>query len=227
LIPYYRVSTQKQGKSGLGLEGQQAAVEAYARMNGGTLGKAFVEVESGKRADRVELANAIAHAKRSKATLVVAKLDRLARNVAFLSALMQSGVDFVAVDNPHANKLTIHILSAVAEAEAEAISQRTKAALGAYKARGGVLGSARPECRHNLSLTARKQGQRLAAVARRQKANDAYLDLYSTLQEQREAGKSLQAIADYLNGEGYTTRRGNQWNKMQVSLVLARHATLS
>jgi DNA invertase Pin-like site-specific DNA recombinase len=104
----------------------------------------YREVEAGKRKERPELANAVAHCRRAKATLVVAKLDRLARNVGFTSALMESKVDFVCCDNPHANKLTIHILAAVAEHEAEAISERTKAALAAAKARGVKLGSARP-----------------------------------------------------------------------------------
>src|SRR5262245_4791157 len=117
IIGYLRVSTKGQGESGLGIEGQRAAIEAYARQTGATLVMAYVEVESGKRTDRPELARALAHARRIKATLVVAKLDRLARNVAFLSALMESKVPFVACDNPHANRLTLHILAAVAEAE--------------------------------------------------------------------------------------------------------------
>ena len=143
-VAYYRVSTERQGRSGLGLEGQRAAVAAYAKQVGATMLAEYTEVESGKRADRPELAKALPHAKRSKATLLVAKLDRLARNVAFLSAVMDSGVDFIACDNPHANRLTIHILAAVAEDEARRISDRTKAALGAAKARGTKLGSARP-----------------------------------------------------------------------------------
>ena len=126
LIAYYRVSTKAQGDSGLGLEGQTAAVEAYAAREGAEILRAYQEVETGKRADRPELLKAIAHAKRSRATLVIAKLDRLARNVAFLANLMESGVDFVACDQPQANRLTIHILAAVAENEAVMISQRTK-----------------------------------------------------------------------------------------------------
>jgi DNA invertase Pin-like site-specific DNA recombinase len=222
LVPYYRVSTQKQGRSGLGLEAQQAAVEAYARSEGAEIaGKPFVEIETGKREDRPELEKAIAHAKRCKATLVVAKLDRLARNVAFTSALMRSGVDFVACDNPHANKLTIHILAAVAEDEAERISQRTKAALAAYKARGGLLGGSLPECR-NLDTEAMAKGQRMAAEARSKKANEAYTDLYPLLTELRSAGKSLREIAAHLNELGYTTRRSKPWNPMQVKNVLER-----
>ena len=134
VVAYYRVSTAKQGASGLGLDAQRAAVAAWTAANGAAVLAGYTEVESGKRADRPELIKALAHAKRSKATLVIAKLDRLSRNVHFLSGLMESGVDFIACDNPHANKLTIHILAAVAEDEAKRISERTKAALAAYKA---------------------------------------------------------------------------------------------
>src|SRR5476651_1949666 len=144
LVSYLRVLTRKQGESGLGLEGQQAAIDAYAKQNGGEVVGRYIEVESGKRSDRPELARAITHAKRMKAVLVVAKLDRLSRNVAFLSRLLESGIEFLACDNPTANRLTVHILAAVAEAEAKAISDRTKAALAAAKARGTILGSARP-----------------------------------------------------------------------------------
>src|SRR6266851_4255276 len=125
IVAYVRVSTKGQGESGLGIEAQRAAVAAYAKQNGVDFMHWYSEVETGKLADRPELAKALAHARRSKATLVVAKLDRLARNVAFTSALMRAGVDFLCCDNPHANKLTIHILAAVAEDEAERISART------------------------------------------------------------------------------------------------------
>src|SRR5688572_7815435 len=126
---YYRVSTDRQGKSGLGLEAQQQAVRDY--LNGGRwqLVAEVVEVESGKRSDRPKLQEALRLCRLHGATLVIAKLDRLARNVNFVSNLMESGVDFVAVDFPQANRLTVHILAAVAEHEAEAISARTKAAL--------------------------------------------------------------------------------------------------
>jgi DNA invertase Pin-like site-specific DNA recombinase len=139
-VAHYRVSTEKQGRSGLGLEAQRGAVEAF--LNGGSwkLVAEFTEIESGKRADRPKLAEAVKAAKKHKATLVIAKLDRLSRNVAFIANLMEAGVDFVAVDMPHANKLTIHILSAVAEHEREMISQRTRAALAAAKSRGVRLG---------------------------------------------------------------------------------------
>ena len=221
LIGYARVSTAKQGKSGLGLEAQQAAIDAYTTRSGGNVVRLYIEVESGRKADRPQLALALAHARRSKATLVVAKLDRLARNVAFLSALMDSKVDFVACDNEHANRLTIHILAAVAEDEARRISDRTRDALKAYKARGGKLGGARPECR-NLTLAARKRGARAAGVAVAASADEAYSDLAPIVLELRGRGLSQQAIADELNSQGHTTRRGKAWNQVQVMRILQR-----
>src|SRR3954454_14694221 len=152
-IAYYRVSTQAQGASGLGLEAQRAAVLAY--LDGGSwhLAAEFVEVESGRKDDRPELAKALAACRRLGATLVIAKLDRLARRVSFVSALMDSGVEFVAVDFPTANRLTSHILAAVAEHEAAMISARTKAALAAAKARGVKLGNP-----HGLAPEAQAMG---------------------------------------------------------------------
>src|SRR5215208_6499111 len=142
-ISYLRVSTDRQGRFGLGLEAQRAAVENY--LNGGswTLVAEFVEVESGKRDDRPKLQEALRMCRLHGAKLVIAKMDRLARNVAFISNLMESGADFVAVDFPQANRLTVHILAAVAEHEAEAISTRTREALAAAKARGRRLGGDR------------------------------------------------------------------------------------
>ena len=140
-VSYLRVSTQQQGDSGLGIEAQRAAVADY--LNGGdwALLAEYVEVESGKRNDRPQLMAALAYAKATGATVVIAKWDRLARNVAFVSAVLDGGVDFVACDNPHATRFTIHILAAVAEYEAAAVSTRTKAALAARKARGGRMGN--------------------------------------------------------------------------------------
>lgn len=221
IVGYVRVSTAGQGASGLGLEGQQAAIDAYAKAAGATVVRLYTEVESGRKSDRPELAKALAHAKRSRATLVVAKLDRLARNVAFLSRLMEAKADFVACDNPAANKLTLHILAAVAEAEA--ISARTKAALAAYKARGGKLGGALPQCR-NLTQEARQRGAQAAAVAIRAKATEAYSDLTPIVAELRDKGLTQQAIADELNRLGHTTRRAKPWNQTQVGRVLQRMA---
>lgn len=221
IIGYVRVSTKGQGASGLGLEAQQAAIDSYASQNGAIVARAYVEVESGRKSHRPQLAAALAHAKRSRATLVIAKLDRLARNVAFVSALMEAGCEFIACDNPTANKLTIHILAAVAEAEAEAISARTKAALAAYKARGGHLGASRPECR-NLTQAARVRGARAAGTAITAKAKAAYADLATTVCGLRDQGLSQAAIAERLNAEGHTTRRGRPWNQVQVMRVLKR-----
>ena len=227
VVAYYRVSTKKQGKSGLGLEGQQSTVAEFVRQHGRKLIGEYVEIETGKSKDRPELKKAIAHAKRSKATLVVAKLDRLARNVAFTSALMEANVDFVACDNPHANKFTIHILAAVAEHEAEQISQRTKVALAAAKRRGVKLGSARPghwKGREDKRQAGLRKARVAAAKAHREAFDDEYADLYPTVKELHEAGESLQTIADGLNEQGHTTRRGKLWNRMQVSRVLKRAA---
>ena len=223
IIAYYRVSTAKQGRSGLGLEGQQAAVDAFVARRGCEVLATYTEVESGKLADRPQLAKALAHAKRSRATLVVAKLDRLARNVVFLGSLMESAVDFIAIDLEHANRLTLHILSAVAEGEARAISDRTKAALQAKKARGAKLGSARPG-HWDGHEAARLQGsiKGAAATAHRVAADEAYADLLPTIQQLRTDGQTLQQIADTLNGEGHTTRRGKPWNNVQVMRVLGR-----
>src|ERR1700730_5914997 len=137
-VAYYRVSTERQGRSGLGLDAQREAVVRHVTGHNGELIADFCE--SGKRSDRPQLAAAIGAAKKAKATLIIAKLDRLARNVHFISGLMESGVDFVAADNPHANKLMVHLLAAFAEHEREQISQRTKDALAAAKVRGIRLG---------------------------------------------------------------------------------------
>ena len=224
VIGYVRVSTKGQGESGLGLEAQQAAIDGYAAQNHTVVAQLYTEVESGRKSDRPQLAAALAHAKRSKATLVVAKLDRLSRNVAFLSALMESRVEFVAVDQPHANRLTIHILAAVAEDEARRISERTKAALAAYKARGGKLGASHERSR-NLTHEARKRGAKAAGESLRRNADEAYLDLAPLFQDFQSRGLSQHAIAAELNRLGHTTRRGKPWSQVQVGRVLQRFAT--
>jgi len=223
LIPYYRVSTRKQEQSGLGLEGQQTEVQGFAAQYGGKILAEYTEVETGKRADRPELAKAIAHAKLSGATLVIAKLDRLARNVHFTSGLMDSGVDFVACDNPNANRLTIHILAAVAEDEARRISARTTAALQAAKARGAKLGSARPghwEGREHRRGWAK--ATEVAAKKRSKDARDEYAFLVPTLQQMQAGGKSFQKLADWLNDQGHTTRRGAAFTSAIVWRILNR-----
>ncbi len=223
IIAYYRVSTRGQGKSGLGLEGQQHAVEEFAKRHGAEIVNTYTEVESGKRKDRPALASAIGQARLGKATLVVAKLDRLARNVAFLSALLESGVDFVACDNPTAHKLTIHVLAAVAEDEAHRISERTKAALAAAKKRGVKLGSARPG---HWDGREHKRGWRaatkVAAEQRSRKAHEDYAFLLPLMQRLRAEGASHQAIADHLNANGHTTSRSLPWTATAAWRVLKR-----
>ena len=221
LIGYMRVSTKGQGESGLGLEAQRSALEGFARQSNGTLLCVYTEVESGKRADRPELAKAVAHAKRSKATLCVAKLDRLSRNVEFLAGVMNSGCEFAAADMPAANRFMLHVMAAVAEHEAKAISERTKAALSAYKARGGKLGAELEQCR-NLTAAARRKGAKRAGEAVAKAAVDAYADLVPSMVAMRAEGVTLAGIAERLTTEGHTTRRGKPWNAVQVARVLER-----
>src|SRR5262245_2651519 len=142
-VSYLRVSTREQGGNGLGIEAQRQAVKAFLQTNASELTREFVEVESGGRSDRPELHSALALCRRLKATLIVAKLDRLSRNVAFLSQLMESGVDFKALDYPHADKFILHVMVAVSEHERDLIAARTRAALAAARDRGVVLGGPR------------------------------------------------------------------------------------
>lgn len=206
-VAYYRVSTAKQGASGLGLEAQQAAVLAHCQS---APLAAFTEVESGKRADRPQLAAALAYAKRERATLVIAKLDRLARNVAFIANLMESGVDIVAVDMPTANTFTLHIMAAVAEQEAKAIGERTRVALAAARARGVRLGT--PDT------------SRLAREART--GADAYArSLAPMIEELRLLGiYSVRDICSALNARGILTSRGAQWHPTSVQRLMDRLA---
>ncbi|WP_294532603.1 recombinase family protein [uncultured Rhodoblastus sp.] len=215
-IAYYRVSTERQGRSGLGLEAQQESVRSY--LNGGNwrLVSEVIEVESGKRSDRPKLAEALRLCRLHGATLIIAKLDRLARNVAFVSSLMESGVEFTAVDFPQANRLTVHILAAVAEHEAKMISERTKAALQAAKARGKVLGGYRgvnpDEAARNASASIRQASAKARAA-----------DLAPVItQLQADGVSTLGAIAKALTERGIPTARGEaNWSPMQVSRVLS------
>lgn len=224
-IQYRRVSTKQQGESGLGLEGQEAALRAFTAANHATVVATYTEVETGTDDDRPELAKAMAHAKRSKATLVVAKMDRLSRSATFLSSLLDSGVKFLAVDNPCANELTVRILACVAQEEAKAISERTKAALAAYKARGGLLGSAREghwEGKEEVRLNALVKAREVSSKVISREARAAFSDLLPMMMEMRSSGATLQEIADRLNSEGQTTRRGKEWSATQVKRVLER-----
>ena len=223
LVAYYRVSTKGQQLSGLGLEAQKAAVAEYARQNGGRVIAEYTETETGKRSDRPNLTEAIGHTKLSAATLVIAKLDRLARNVFFTAGLMESGVEFVACDNPDANRLTIHLLAAMAEHEATQISNRTKDALKAAKARGMKLGSARPghwDGREHLRGWAK--ATKAAAKKRSEDARAEYAFLVPTLQQMQQEGKSFQKMADWLNEQGHTTRRDAAFTSAIVWRILNR-----
>ena len=211
-VAYFRVSTDRQGRSGLGLEAQREAIENY--LNGGrwSLVAEFMEIESGKRNDRPQLEKALATCKKHKAKLVIAKLDRLSRNLAFIATLMDSGVEFIAVDNPHANKLTIHILAAVAQHEREIISARTSAALKAAKARGKRLG--------NPKLS---EARRHAAVAKKESADRYSANVLPVIREIQASGvKSLHGVARALAARGIPTARGGLWTPVQVTAILRR-----
>jgi DNA invertase Pin-like site-specific DNA recombinase len=206
-IAYFRVSTARQGRSGLGLEAQQESVRQYLVSVGGVMVAQFTEVETGKRNARPELEKAKAACRKHKAKLVIAKLDRLSRNVAFLSAMMDGKVEFIACDNPHATRLTLHILGAVAEHEAETISQRTKAALQAAKRRGVVLG---------------RNGAERLAPANRAAAMDRACTLKPILTELDSAGLSMRAIATNLTARGIPTAGGGKWHPQTVSRIIQR-----
>lgn len=162
-IAYLRVSTQRQGISGLGLEAQRGAVTSVAR--GDVVLAEYIEIESGKRDDRPQLRRALEHAKKCKATLLIAKIDRLARKMSFIASLMDGDVEFVACDMPQANRLMLHIMAAFAEHEAKMISDRTKVALAAAKARGIVLGGDRPAARARRTAAAIKRNAPAKAKA--------------------------------------------------------------
>jgi len=215
-ISYLRVSTDRQGKSGLGIEAQRTAVADY--LNGGhwSLVKEFVEVESGKRSDRPMLAEAIKACRVYGTKLVIAKLDRLSRDAHFLLGLEKAGVDFVAADMPNANRLTVGIMAMVAEEERRMISKRTKDALAAAKRRGKKLGGDR-------GVVPSKKVRAMAVEALRARADAKAADLAPIIRELQAAGKtSLRAIAEGLNDQGIPTARGAKWSAVQVHRMLER-----
>lgn len=218
-VSYLRVSTKRQGASGLGLEAQRKAVADY--LNGGdwSLIEEVVEVETGKRNDRPQLAEALRLCRVHGATLVIAKLDRLSRDAHFLLTLQKEGVDFIAVDMPHADRFTVGIMAMVAQKEREMISQRTKAALAAAKARGIKLGGDRGNIR-----TVAAKGREASLATRIAKADAKATDLAGTIKQIRSAGDSpsLRQIAAELNARGIRTARNGAWSAAQVSRVLQR-----
>ena len=196
IVSYLRVSTAKQGLSGLGMEAQRAAVAQFTAAGSHASVAEFVEVESGRKADRPQLTAALAACRLHRATLVIAKLDRLARNVAFIANLMDGGVEFVACDMPHANRLTLHLLAAIAEHEREMISQRTKAALQAAKARGVRLGN--PNGAAALLYGCRLAAERSAGVRRARAVQNAEA-VAPILAELSANGLSCREMARVLN----------------------------
>ena len=218
-VVYLRVSTSRQGASGLGIEAQREAVARYVAGAGGQIVAEVVETESGKRSDRPELARALAACRAHRATLLIAKLDRLARNVRFIATLMETGVPFVAVDMPTATPFMLHVYAAMAEAEGKAISARTKAALAAAKARGVRLGNPR------LTPGNRDQACR-AAAAKSAKATARAADLRPIIAEIRAAGAtSLPKIVEALTARGVPTPSGRgAWSATTVMRLERREA---
>lgn len=219
-VSYIRVSTAEQGRSGLGLEAQKASIMNY--LNGGpwALLKEFIEIESGKNKNRPELDNALKLCQLTGATLIIAKLDRLSRNIHFITSLMEAGIDFVACDMPQASRFTIHIYAALAEQERVFISERTKAALKAAQDRGVELGT------NNLTDEGRRKGAHNAAMVRLEKAKQFAAKVSPVIDELRSEGKSLREIAKELNSMSIQTARSNEdgkgWTAMKVKAILDR-----
>jgi DNA invertase Pin-like site-specific DNA recombinase len=213
-VVYLRVSTAKQGHDGNGIDAQRQTCFDYLNGGGWKVEAEFIEVESGKKNDRPQLLAALELCRKEKATLLVAKLDRLARNVAFVSKLMESGVDFVAADMPMANKLTIHIIAAMAEYERDQISERTKKALAVVKARGTVLGNPR-------------LGEAAIRGNEVKMANAALFaeNTYPIIERVRSFGiTSLRGIANELTERKVATPSGRstKWHPQQVKLIIQR-----
>lgn len=222
IIAYYRVSTKKQEESGLGLKAQQITVKKFARENKAKIIASYKEAESGRDCERPELTKALAHARLVKGTLVVAKLDRLSRNAAFTSSILESGVDFVCCDNPHANRFTIHILAAVAECESRAISTRTKEALAVAKSKGVKLGSSRPgHWKGREHKRGWKKATKRAAINRTEKAQRNYELILPQMQQWRDKdGLTYTEIATKLNEGNYPTSTGAKFNTTTVWRIL-------
>ncbi|RZJ36578.1 MAG: recombinase family protein [Flavobacterium sp.] len=219
-IAYYRVSRKEQGMSGLGLAAQKSAVQKYVSSQEGTILKDFTEVETGtNKRERIEIQKAIQLAKNENAVLVIAKLDRLARNVSFVSSLMDSNIEFLAVDMPSANNFTIHIFAALAEQEAKLISSRTKQALAELKKKGVKLGNPK-----NLTSDARTKG--VNTIKDNAKSNDRNRQAQSIISNCKEKGMTYREIASYLNGLNFKTRYGNQFMPSTVHQLFSR-ATLA
>lgn len=218
-VAYLRVSTEKQGRSGLGLEAQEAAVQSFMAAQGrdAKLLATYTEVESGKRDDRPELAKALEHVRLTGATLIIAKLDRLSRDAHFLLGLQKADVDFIACDMPSADRFTVGIMAMLAQKERELISERTKAALAAAKARGRKLGNP------NGAAHLRLYGNEKAIEAVRSDAQERAERLRRVITELRSSGvTSANALAKALNERHVATARGGAWTARSVLNVLER-----
>ncbi len=213
-ISYYRVSTTGQGKSGLGLEAQRSAVNRFLKP-GQVIIQEFIEVESGKNNNRQVLQQALSYARQAKVTLIIAKLDRLARNAAFIFTLRDSGVNFVCADMPEANTLTIGIFATLAQYERELISERTKKALAVKKAQGYTLG--KPE---NLTLAAGLKGA--ASMKEKAKLNENNRRAAAMINSLRDAGKTWVEITNQLNTAGFTTSSGKQFQIVQAQRLASK-----
>jgi DNA invertase Pin-like site-specific DNA recombinase len=218
-VAYYRVSTQSQGRSGLGLQAQQEAVAGFCRQRGWEIVAEFTEVESGKRDNRPQLAIALKRSRLTGARLVIAKLDRLSRNVAFLASLQESGAKFIAADMPEADEFTVHILAAVAQRERKLTSERTMAALAAAKARGIRLGNpngAEAIRRAGKGTSAALDAVRQNAASRASEYAEIIADVCTT------HGQSLSGLARELNRRGILAPRGGMWHPSSVRNLLVR-----
>lgn len=217
-VAYYRVSTAQQGKSGLGVQAQHAAVTAYVQNKSGDIVAEFNEIETGKGANplskRPQLAAALTLCRKRKATLIIAKLDRLARNVHFVSGLLETGIEFVAADMPNANKTMIHMHAVMSEWERDQISERTKAALAAAKARGVKLGETGYA---NLKphLEVRKDAARAFAAR-----------LSTVIAGFQAAGLTQRVMVQKLNDLGISTARGGRWSLIQLQRLIQRQTAL-
>jgi DNA invertase Pin-like site-specific DNA recombinase len=214
-VLYLRVSTSKQGLHGLGMDAQRQAAVAFLTGADGELLGEYAEVESGKETDRPQLQQAIALCRKTKARLLIAKLDRLARNASFLLGLRDSGIDFVAADMPHADRFTVGIMALVAEKERELISERTKAGLAQARRRGTRLGNPRLA-----------QARKKAASSTRKRANDYAAQMAPVLHEIQHTGRvtGLREIAECLNARGYVSPNGKRFTRRTVKRLLHRIA---
>lgn len=222
-VVYLRVSTQRQGASGLGLEAQRQAVQAHVANVGGRIVGEFVEVESGTDDDRPELAKALSVASRSKAFILVAKCDRLARDVALVSAVMKGSMGLVDASNPTASTLELHLRACIAEEEARLVSARTSAALQVAKARGAKLGSARPghwKGREHLRLAGLAKARAKLAESQEKNTKALRAEVLPIIRELVQQGWSFRAVAAHLNTKGIASTRGGTWSASTVIRML-------